>query len=232
MARRRRPLLAVVDVGNTTVAEGGLVKEAIRGALGDVGLPVTPELVRGLAGPDRRAVLAEATAAAGLGPDAVEQSMAAFAARVLADIRAGRYRLLPGVHDALLDLRAAGIRIAATTNFAVPLRGPLLAATGLDHFVVAAVSIEEVQQPGQPPYMTRTAMERAGIDDPGHVANIGDTALDLAAGRAAGVGYNIGILPAEGEHAGLKRQRGDVYALDFADAVRYVLRHVEPALRR
>lgn len=219
---RTRPRLAVIDVGGTMVSEQGLVREAIVAALAEVGLPTDPGLVRQLRGRNQRDTLATAVAAAGLQPYTVERAISAFAKHVVADLLAGKYRLLPGVGSGLARLRQSEVRVVATTNFAVSLREPLLAVTGLAAHVEDAVSLEEVD--GDPQgFMTATAMRRVGITEGAQVANIGDTANDLASGRAARVAWNIAVQTGGNDVAALAPQQGDVVVADFGAAVDHLL---------
>jgi phosphoglycolate phosphatase-like HAD superfamily hydrolase len=69
----------------------------------------------------------------------------------------GEYRLLPGVGAGLQRRRQAGVKVVATTNFAVGLREPLLAVTGLALHVEDAVSTEEADDTEPQPLVIESA---------------------------------------------------------------------------
>lgn len=56
------------------------------------------------------------------------------------------------------------------------------------------VCVDEVEAGRPAPHLIHTAMMRTGVTDPARVLVAGDTALDIRAGRAAGVGLVIGVL--------------------------------------
>lgn len=218
----RVPELVVADLGGTLVAEGDLVVGAVLQALEGAGLGADRKLAGRLRGRNQRDVLRAAAAEAGLHPYAVEQGITAFADRVVADLLDGRYRLLPGVGEALARLRHAGVGVVVTTNFAVGLRDVLLAVTGLAAHVVGAVSAEEADGEDPQPFLTRLAMQQAGVGDPAVVAAVGDTVRDLDAAADAGVGWNVAVLTGRATAEELAREGVHVVA-DFPAAVDLLL---------
>jgi phosphoglycolate phosphatase-like HAD superfamily hydrolase len=60
--------------------------------------------------------------------------------------------------------------------------------------VDAVVCGDNVLQGRPAPYLIFHAMEAAGARNVRHVANVGDTVLDLQAAHNAGVRWNIGVL--------------------------------------
>jgi len=61
-------------------------------------------------------------------------------------------------------------------------------------FVQAVVCGDDAAQGRPAPYLIFHALEATGVMSISKVANAGDTALDLQAGRNVGVRWNIGVL--------------------------------------
>ncbi|MGW9825222.1 phosphonatase-like hydrolase [Brevibacterium pityocampae] len=128
---------------------------------------------------------------------------------------------LPGIPAALAELRAEGIAVALTTGFSRDVAQSVLEALGwavrphdgdaagegsadsagsapalLDPaFTVDALVCADEVAAGRPyPYMIHRAMERTGVADVRSVLVAGDTALDMAAGRASGAAHIVGVL--------------------------------------
>ncbi|KPM57706.1 HAD family hydrolase [Frankia sp. R43] len=122
--------------------------------------------------------------------------VADFRARLTAAYTQRPPRPLPGVPEALAELRAAGIRVALTTGFDRDIVDALLPALGWDGDAIAdAVVCGSEVAAGRPaPYMIFRAMERAGVTDIARVLVAGDTPRDLEAGVNSGAGFVVGVL--------------------------------------
>ncbi len=106
---------------------------------------------------------------------------------------------LPGVEDALVELRARGTKIALTTGFSDEVALPLLESLGWTvgdgdaHVLDAVVTTSDVTFGRPAPYLIHHAMERTDITDVRTVLAAGDTIVDLLAARNAGV-ITVGVL--------------------------------------
>jgi phosphoglycolate phosphatase len=106
---------------------------------------------------------------------------------------------LPGVVDALVELRDRGIRIALTTGFSDDVAIPLLDSLGWttgegDRYLLDAVVTTSDVHAGRPaPYLIHHAMERTGVTDVRAVLAAGDTIVDLQAAHNAGV-LRVGVV--------------------------------------
>jgi len=100
-----------------------------------------------------------------------------------------------GAADAFAAFKAAGVRIALTTGFDRETTVMLLEALGWNHGVADAVVCGDDVAAGRPaPFLIFHAMEAALATSVHRVAAVGDTTLDLEAGRNAAVRWNIGVL--------------------------------------
>lgn len=170
----RGPALVVCDLVGTTVQDDGQVPAAFAVALRQHGLGITPEQLQA-----QRAAAVYAT---------FHDALAAQLART------DGVRAMPGAAAVFAWLRGQGVRVALNTGFDRGITDALLAALGWDQAVVdAVVCVDDVAQGRPAPDLIQCAMRRTGVLDPGAVANVGDTTLDLHAAHAAGVRWNLGV---------------------------------------
>jgi phosphonatase-like hydrolase len=188
--------LACLDMAGTTVRDDGAVEAAFDQALAAVGVSEgTPQyeaahrFVRETMGWSKADVFA-----ALLQPDPARRATAEFASAYEAIVADGRVEPIPGAPDVLRALRAAGVKVCLTTGFAPSTRDALLDALAWRDEIDLALSPADVGRGRPAPDLVLGAMARLGIDDPAHVAVVGDTVSDLEAGTAAGAGAVIGVL--------------------------------------
>jgi phosphonatase-like hydrolase len=188
------PALVVFDLGGTTVEDRGQVPAAFTAALAEHGIAVSAEMLASVRGASKRQAIER------LVPDAPgrgARAEAAFASfqRHLADRYSETVRPVPGAEDAFRWLKAQQVRVALSTGFDRATTALLLAALHWSHGVADAVICGDDVSEGRPaPFMIFRAMEATGIYRVDRVANVGDTVLDLEAGRNAGVRWNVGVL--------------------------------------
>ena len=76
----------------------------------------------------------------------------------------------------------------------LPVWATLMAALAWQDAVDTVVCGDDVASGRPAPDLIHEAMANVGVTEPLQVATVGDTSLDLEAGAAAGVGWNIGVL--------------------------------------
>jgi phosphonatase-like hydrolase len=188
------PALVVFDLAGTTVEDRGEVPSAFTAALAEQGIAVSPEMLASVRGASKRQAIER------LVPDAPgrgARAEAAFASfqRHLAGLYSESVRPVPGAEEAFRWLRAQQVRVALNTGFDRTTTALLLTALHWGHGVVdAVVSGDDVREGRPAPFLIFRAMEATGTHRVDRVANVGDTVLDLEAGRNAGVRWNIGVL--------------------------------------
>jgi phosphonatase-like hydrolase len=193
------PELAVFDMAGTTIDEGQHVYRVLaETAMAHGASPSEADIARWHGAAKHEALRVLLTASDGTPPsDGVLQTVVADFRRRLG-VAYAEYppRPLPGVPEALADLRAAGIRIALTTGFDRDIVNPLLASLGWEGDAVADAVICGSDVPtGRPaPYMIFRAMEQLGVIDVARVLVAGDTPRDLEAGINSGAGVVVGVL--------------------------------------
>jgi phosphonatase-like hydrolase len=191
--------LVVLDMAGTTVDEGQQVYRVLaETAIAHGASPSEADIARWHGSAKHEALRALLTPSGGTPPseDVLGKVVADFRARLIAAYAEHPPRPLPGVPQALADLRAAGIRIALTTGFDREIVDSLLAALGWDGDAVAdAVVCGSDVAAGRPaPYMIFRAMEQVGVTDVARVLVAGDTPRDLQSGTNAGAGAVVGVL--------------------------------------
>lgn len=95
-----------------------------------------------------------------------------------------RFRAMEGAAELLADLKNRGVKLALATN-----RGQVddvLRATGLDRFLDCAVTSGMVSRPKPAPDILLRALELLGVGAD-EAVYVGDTDIDIRAGRAAGL---------------------------------------------
>jgi phosphonatase-like hydrolase len=120
---------------------------------------------------------------------------ASFLQELHARYAATGVRAVPGTAETLAWLKEHGVRIALNTGFDRETTDRLL--EHLDALADAADAIvcgDDVPRGRPAPDLILRAMALTGTSRPDHVANVGDTTLDLEAGRRAGAGWNVGVL--------------------------------------
>ena len=186
--------LVILDMAGTTVEDRQQVPEAFERALQDADVSVTRDQIARVRGASKRQAIADLLPE---GPERAERASRVYDRFValLAEGYAGTARAVPGAEEAIARLRADGIRVALNTGFDRRITELLMASLGWSVDSVDAVACGEDVESGRPaPFLILHCMRQTAVRDPGRVASVGDTVLDLRAGHRAAVRYNIGVL--------------------------------------
>jgi phosphoglycolate phosphatase len=95
-------------------------------------------------------------------------------------------RLLPGAKETLCALKQRGLKLAVCSNKPVAFTRELVVYLGVAAALDAVLGPEDVARPKPAPDMLLAAMALLGIG-PAQALYVGDMAVDVQAGRAAGV---------------------------------------------
>jgi phosphoglycolate phosphatase len=172
--------LAILDLDGTLVDSLDDLAASVNHALATVGLPPrSRDEVRGFVGEGARRLVARAVAPR---DDLLEPALAAWREHYEAHCL-DRTRLFPGLAPVLA---AATRPLAVLTNKPGPLARKILAGLGVaDRFTAVVGGDEAPRKPD--PAGARALMARAGAT-PEETVLVGDSRVDVATGRAAGVG--------------------------------------------
>jgi phosphonatase-like hydrolase len=194
-----QPELVVLDMAGTTIDEGLQVYRVLgETATAHGGAPTEADIARWHGSAKHEALRALLTPDGGTPPseDVLQGVVADFRARLANAYTERPARPLPGVPEALAELRAAGIRIALSTGFDREIANLLLTSLGWEGNSVADTVVCGTEVPmGRPaPFMIFRAMEELVVTDVARVLVAGDTPRDLESGTNAGAGFVVGVL--------------------------------------
>jgi phosphonatase-like hydrolase len=192
--------LVIFDIAGTVIEDAGQVPTAFTAALGNYGIEVTSDSIREVRGASKREVIKRfverqpgiANADVNVRTEEIYNSFR----RTLAGLyeRDG-VREIPGATEIFAWLRHRGVRVALNTGFDRMITELLLDSMRWEGDLINAVACGDDVLQGRPaPELIFKAMERSEVADVHHVANVGDTLLDLRAGQNAGVRFNVGVL--------------------------------------
>lgn len=194
--------LAALDMAGTTIDEGDAVYRVLREAAQREGAQFTDEQFQEWMGTEKRWAIRNLMQIGGVEvtDERVEAAFDWFLTTLHETYRATPPTALPGVEEAIRELRSRGIKVALTTGFATSITDAILAGMGWTvadgdpaATVDAAISADTVAAGRPAPDMIFRAMEVTSVHDVAEVAAAGDTAVDVRAARSAGA-LSIGVL--------------------------------------
>jgi len=194
-----QPELVVLDMAGTTIDEGLAVYRVLEETvIAHGGTPTEADIAKwhGSAKHEALRALLTPKGEEPLGDEVLTPIVEDFRARLSAAYAERPPVALPGVREALADLRAAGIRVALNTGFDRDVVTSLLSALGWEGNTVADAVVCGSDVPsGRPaPFMIYRAMEQLDVQDISRVLVAGDTPRDLEAGTNSGAGWVVGVL--------------------------------------
>jgi phosphoglycolate phosphatase len=187
------PALVVLDLVGTIVQADDAVPRAFAEAVAAEGLTLTAAQIQAVRGATKRLALAQLLPQGPGHALRVERAYERFQARLRAAYAPGTVAEVSGARATIARLRAAAVKVALNTGFDRALTTHLLDALGWRDVADVVVCGDEVAAGRPAPDLIQRAMAETGVLAPEAVANVGDTVLDLRAGAAAGVGWNIGV---------------------------------------
>jgi phosphoglycolate phosphatase len=205
--------LACIDMAGTTVRDDGLVEQAFTVAFAGAGVaPGTPQhermlaVVRKTMGQSRievfRLLLDGDEQRARAANETFEEAYGLL-------VDEGAVLPIPGAIEAVKALRAAGIKVALTTGFARATQEAIMDALGWWGQVDLVLSPADAGR-GRPfPDFMLVSALKLGVEDVRRMLVVGDTPLDLIAGRRAGAGLLVGVLTGAGDRAALQAAGAD-----------------------
>jgi phosphoglycolate phosphatase len=224
--------LLAFDLDGTLVDSVSEIADAVNDVLHQLSLqPVTDDQVARWVGNGTATTLLRALACRrGVGEATLANSEELLAARALFprcyERHCGtRSRLYSGVIEALETFRGAGLAMSLVTNKEHRYTLALLHAHGLDPFFDPVISGDSLSRCKPWPDGLQACMERYGVP-PSRTLFVGDSAIDVAAARAAGT--TVWLLPhGYNQGASIESAEADRVLADF-DALRVALAPDQP----
>lgn len=190
--------LVIFDIGGTLVEDRGEVPGALVRACNENGMEPSPAEIRRFRGASKREFIA-ALVRHHWGEDARDNEVrvSAISARFescLEEAYGGSGgRAIAGAGASISWLRERGIAIAINSGFPRQIAHLLLSRAGLAGLFNAVITGDDVPKGRPAPYLIFRAMECTGATDVRAVMTVGDTPLDIQAGRNAGVGQVVAV---------------------------------------
>lgn len=188
--------LASFDMAGTTIAEQGTVYAVLRSTVEDAtGKSIDDKLLSQWGGTSKHAAIGGLLSALGDDVSRQDELFAVFTESLTAAYAKNPPALIPGVREAVAELRAAGVRVALQTGYARDIAEGLLDTVGwkVGADVDALVTSDEVPASRPAPFLVFGTMQATGVTSVAEVLVAGDTANDLGAGIAAGARYVVGV---------------------------------------
>lgn len=177
----------LIDLDGTLIDTAEDIVAAANRMLSELGsIPLPFKTVSGFIGRGVRNLVRRSLEASGLDADASVDRAEAIFHRHYTELNGRFSRVYPGVEAGLDELRSRGLRLACVTNKPRALAAPLLALTGLArHFdvLVAGDSITQMKPDPEPLRHACCLLD----SDVAHSVMVGDSPVDIAAARAAGI---------------------------------------------
>jgi phosphoglycolate phosphatase len=211
--------LVCFDMAGTTVNDHGLVLEAFRRTIDDLGV----------VGDD--AVKAEEYVIETMGQSKIEVFSVLFDERahdandaferhfVTAANEVGVSEV-PGAREAIESLKSRGFAVALTTGFSPATREALIDLLGWSDLVGLRVSPADAGRGRPAPDMVLLCALKSRVSAVQTIMVVGDTASDMQAGRRAGVGQCVGVLTGTDDEPRLLANGADVVVASVADLPR------------
>lgn len=190
---RRPPTLVAFDLGGTLVRDRGEVPAAFTTAVREAGLAFDPAELPALRGASKYEVLRRLLAGSGR-ESQVDFVYKRFQTDLMSRLAGSHPLSIPGAHEALKELHAAGIGLALTSGFDRQIVNMVMKAVEWADLIDVRICSEDVPRGRPAPFMIFHAMERSGVMDVRRVAVVGDTVRDIEAGWNAGVAYRVAVL--------------------------------------
>ncbi|APA87686.1 phosphoglycolate phosphatase [Paraburkholderia sprentiae WSM5005] len=212
----------MVDTAPDIVAAAGLMLKDFGAA------PLPYDMVTGFIGNGVRRLVRRSLDAAGLGEHVELEHAQAVFERHYAMTNAKLGRVFPGVMAGLHALRQHGYRCACVTNKPQTLAAALLEKTALAAYLDVLVAGDTVASMKPSPEPLWHACRLLDVE-PARSALVGDSSVDVAAARAAGLPVFI-VSYGYGGASGAEMPRGDAL-IDSFEALPAILAQARPAWR-
>ena len=201
--------LVVFDMAGTTIEDSGQVPEAFTTVLGRHGIAITDDALAAVRGASKRDAIRHFVSrdhAAGI--DALTDKIFNDFRDYLAGLfKAGGVKPVAGAAATFAWLRERGIKIALNTGFDRLTADLIVEAVGWKSGVADTIICGDDVAQGRPaPFLIFRSMEHTGVTSVQEVMCVGDTVLDLQAGRNAGARYVVGVLSGAHKKAQLEKE--------------------------
>ena len=197
------PRLLMLDMAGTTVFDRGGVARVMSQVMANHGAVMNPGQFTTLMGLPANLAVKGALRRSGherQDDDAfIKQVAAELNEQLIAHFEAEGNEV-PGAMRVMDLFKQNGVFVVLDTGFSRVVAEAILAKLGWKGGIIdRTITADDVNRSKPSPDMIFDTMKRFGVDNPLHVAKVGDTPNDLIMGHTGGCGYVIGVT--EGTHA-------------------------------
>jgi phosphoglycolate phosphatase len=211
--------LVCFDMAGTTVNDHGLVLEAFRRTIDELGVvgdeaAKAEEYVVETMGQSKIEVFSV------LFDERAHDANDAFERHFVTAAHEVGVSEVPGAREAVETLKGRGIAVALTTGFSPATREALIELLGWSELFGLRVSPADAGRGRPAPDMVLMCALRSRVSAVQTIMVVGDTASDMQAGRRAGVGQCVGVLTGTDHQQRLLVSGADVVVDSVADLPR------------
>ncbi|MEJ3405487.1 phosphonatase-like hydrolase [Rathayibacter sp. YIM 133350] len=202
--------LVSLDMAGTTIDEGGVVYELVQETIeGELSRPVPADVLARWTGTSKREAIEGILAEMDGDVARADVLFQEFLVRLAEAYSREAPTALPGVGEAIIELRRNGVAVVLQTGYTREVAESLLDAVGwaVGRDIDGLVTSDEVAASRPAPYLVFRSMEVAGVHSVDEVLVAGDTPNDLGAGINAGARLVVGVLTGAATAEELGRHR-------------------------
>lgn len=211
--------LICFDMAGTTVNDHGLVLEAFRRTIDELGV-VGHEAVKAKEYVTETMGQSKIEVFSVLFDERASEANDAFERHFITVANEVGVSEVPGARDTVETLKGRGISVALTTGFSPATREALIEILGWSDLFGLRVSPADAGRGRPAPDMVLLCALRTRVSAVQTIMVVGDTSSDMQAGRRAGVGHCVGVLTGTDNNARLVASGADVVVDSVADLVR------------
>jgi phosphonatase-like hydrolase len=222
--------LVIFDIGGTIIEDNGEVVASFSAALERNGVAASESEIKELKGSSKRDVIRKFVERRwGKGDagneDRIHRAYTAFKTDLENRFSNGGVKPIRGAAATFAWLKERNVACATTTGFYRSLTERILDTAGWREMFAANICSDDVNVGRPSPYMIFQAMEASKVDDVRDVLNVGDTPLDIQAGKRAGVLGVVGVLTGVHKEARLLQESPSHLISSVADLPNLIQAH-------
>jgi phosphonatase-like hydrolase len=211
--------LICFDMAGTTVNDHGLVLEAFRRTIGELGVvgdeaAKAEEYVIETMGQSKIEVFSV------LFDDRARDANDAFERHFVTAANEVGVSEVPGARDTIEALKSRGFSVALTTGFSPATREALVEILGWSDLIGLRVSPADAGRGRPAPDMVLLCALKSRVSAVQTIMVVGDTSSDMQAGRRAGVGQCVGVLTGTDNQPRLLASGADAVVDSVTDLLR------------
>ncbi len=213
------PALVVFDMAGTTIEDAGQVPEAFTSVLKRHGIAIGASELNALRGASKRDAIRHFVEK-NLQTDVESRTdtvYADFLAHLSGLFRSGGVKPIAGAAETFEWLRARGVKVALNTGFDRTIVDLIVDAVGWQGATDTVVCGDDVAEGRPAPDLILKAMQKTGVAEASRVMAVGDTVLDVRAGRRAGAGWVVGVLSGAHDRTQLQAEHPDAIISSVAE---------------